>query len=652
MAFKIIAVEPLNKCHEDYYKALKPGEIYYFYHNYSITKKKITEEVDELVPSHLFTVHNKQQVSISAVVGKNGSGKSSIVELLYGAVFNAACVAKVLERDDATQKLKPLPDLHVQIYYQKDDNYYRLRCAGRSVILYCQVGKDGVFPSSGLSIASNKANLTDLFYTIAINFSLHSLNASLPQNKWLAQLFHKNDGYQTPLVINPFRDDGKIDINNENYLTQSRLVSNLLAVRKEGNVIFDELLPGKKATRMLFRPNRAKVEFNKSDFNLPKVFDYHRQQMLDLIALYFPIPQHARQRVGAMRNYIDMACSYLYKKLYNITRLYRPYQDADFAFINLNVLKISRSKQNPEDIKHAFDPKKLEKLLKKMRDNPSHITFKFRQTINFINNIELYHNRIGKWINIVDFAKAIDQVSKRTKEALITLIPPPFFTVDIEFGTKGRLQLLSSGEKQNIFNSTAWVYHLLNLISVREDPSSGYNRYACVNLIFDEIELYYHPEMQRTFIKDFLSTMKRIPVPRNMKINCIFITHSPFILSDIPNHHILFLTENGLPDPAAADRRTFGANIHDLLKNNFFLKEGTIGAFAQQKIKDLISFLEGKPTTESAWDKPSADQFINLIAEPLVRTSLRQLYHNKFGRNRAELQKQMELIQKELNSLP
>lgn len=42
---------------------------------------------------------------------------------------------------------------------------------------------------------------------------------------WLKGIFHKNDGYQTPIVLHPMRDDGKLNVANENALAKhSRLV--------------------------------------------------------------------------------------------------------------------------------------------------------------------------------------------------------------------------------------------------------------------------------------------------------------------------------------------------------------------------------------------------------------------------------------------
>lgn len=39
--------------------------------------------------------------------------------------------------------------------------------------------------------------------------------------------FHKHDGYQTSIVINPYRGDGDILVNSELHLAQSCLMTNV-----------------------------------------------------------------------------------------------------------------------------------------------------------------------------------------------------------------------------------------------------------------------------------------------------------------------------------------------------------------------------------------------------------------------------------------
>lgn len=649
MDFKIIAIKPLPKCNEAIRKVLKVNRLYYLYNNYTIEKDHV-HKLDSAVPHDLYNTKKGLHVNISAIVGKNGSGKSTVVELLYAAVYNAACIAEILEEDTDGNEVFCDEAIHVAVYFKKDLDYYCLNCKGSNISILKQAeGKPKLTLFRNSQQLKDDSKLVELFYTIAINYSHHSLDASIEGNSWLKHLFHKNDGYQTPVVINPFRIDGAIDMSNERGLILSRIVTNLLTIRKDGNILYSELAPGKKVREMRFSLNENKISFEHSPKGLEDAIKKNMDQILRTVFTYFPIlnkPTNYKTHDPNLR----VAYIYICKKLFNITQLYRPYQGEKFQFLEDREPSKSEKKDPKYKPEYFFHIDRLESLLSKIKDQPSHITFKLRQGINFINNIELYRPYIDKIIPIDAIAKQINYISKRDKQELITVIPPSFFTTDIKFGNRGWLHTLSSGEKQIIYNATSWIYHLLNLISVREDEEAKYSTYNCINMVFDEIELYYHPEIQRTFINDFLNTLSRLELPGEMCFNCIFITHSPFILSDIPNQNILFLTEKGMPDAFAKERRTFCANIHELLKNNFFLEKGSIGAFAQNRIDSVIQFLSGKKKETIDWNEEKADRFINLISEPVIRISIRQLYNKKFGSTASEISRQIELLQQELKN--
>jgi hypothetical protein len=65
---------------------------------------------------------------------------------------------------------------------------------------------------------------------------------------WLESIFHKNDGYQTPLVINPKRDEGSIDIEKEKELQKAKLLVNtldILSANNKADALFNEKLISK-----------------------------------------------------------------------------------------------------------------------------------------------------------------------------------------------------------------------------------------------------------------------------------------------------------------------------------------------------------------------------------------------------------------------
>lgn len=125
--------------------------------------------------------------------------------------------------------------------------------------------------------------------------------------------------------------------------------------------------------------------------------------------------------------------------------------------------------------------------------------------------------------------------------------------------------------------------------------------YICI----DEIENSLHPLWQKEFLSFLLSFLDN-ELFKNIKMHLILITHSPFILSDLPKENIIFLNKYKEDDievkngnqkigncknvTKETNIETFGANIHTLLSHGFFMDGGLMGEFAKGKINDILSF--------------------------------------------------------------
>ena len=127
------------------------------------------------------------------------------------------------------------------------------------------------------------------------------------------------------------------------------------------------------------------------------------------------------------------------------------------------------------------------------------------------------------------------------------------------------------------------IYHLRNLDDNQQ--GDGMIAYDHVCIVLEEVELYYHPEYQKGYINYLLEQISRAGISRLKSLNLVFVTHSPFILSDITRNEILCLEDGA---PVDLTFQTFGANIHDLLRHPFFMRRGTIGDFAQKVINEII----------------------------------------------------------------
>ena len=101
------------------------------------------------------------------------------------------------------------------------------------------------------------------FYTLVNNYSIYAYNsfdykeentslayeakirkkkyATDDERSWLNGIFHKNDGYQVPLVLSPYRDKGNININLENELSKERLMALMIMPKQNFRVINNHL---------------------------------------------------------------------------------------------------------------------------------------------------------------------------------------------------------------------------------------------------------------------------------------------------------------------------------------------------------------------------------------------------------------------------
>ena len=140
------------------------------------------------------------------------------------------------------------------------------------------------------------------------------------------------------------------------------------------------------------------------------------------------------------------------------------------------------------------------------------------------------------------------------------------------------------------------------------------------NIILDEAENGLHPLWQKELFNLIIKLLENF---KDLKFLLILTSHSPFIISDIPNENIIFLKDGKQVYP---DINTFGANIHTLLANAFFMNNGLMGNFAKEKIDSIIKILD-KPRLDDEEIK-SCENIISLIGEPILKTKLRQMLNN------------------------
>lgn len=582
MEFKIIALKPLSDCTVRNKRILKVDTIYYLLNNFKVLENSI-EKISSITDN--FHKTGKIDINVSAIVGKNGSGKSSLIELLIRTINNLSIHFKV----ETDIKLIWIEGLHLELYYQAND-YYKVILNERNISVYKQT--DNVFKED------TQFDFSLFFYSVLINYSHYGLNAD-DIGIWINSLFHKNDGYQTPIVINPMRDHGNIEINNENSLTKARFIANLLssqAIKKIDQLkisnnlkpqsIFLELKKNYDPFMFEERIGSGKKEEVKAVYFSAMEVD-HDKILRTINELYdfgysgeWTYDDSKFDKTTYTTEIKNLAYIYIVKKLIRIAITYPPYK----------IYFKKKSRSFSDTVYTDLFPLLVQK-------DDSHVAFKLKQILNFLKykHLEITENRTFEITELSDDINKLIKSKKLKSNAIIELIPPPIFKIGITMVELSEpystvlFEDLSSGEKQLVYSVNSIIYHLINLDSVKK--TKKLNAYKIINIVLEEIELYFHPDMQREFVKLLLDRINELKYKKISAINICLVTHSPFILSDVPASNILFLNDDGSPNVDLMDIETFGSNIHDLLKHSFFLKNGSMGEFAKNKIRSTIDWL-------------------------------------------------------------
>ena len=659
--FSLIALRILPECNEGIQKVLKEGKPYFF-------NNKYIEGEDELVLNQFYSVPENfysEKININAIVGKNGSGKSSVIETLLRLVNN---LSFLLFKKEFESSLHEYPDLdtiynlNAELFYEivevsnegvQSSKLHCLRCNNDRVYInqgngFIHLGefddlyaeKDGECLGE-LELTESLKILREFFFTIVSNYSFHAYNANdyinessgkdinfgNPDDKkdrvWIDKVFHKNDGYLTPLVLNPYRDKGIIDVESEKNLTNFRLAFLFYYFHKQGIEFMDSYT----FNSLSFKYNKEhvtekyKIKNNKtsSKKEIIEVFiDDEKNDIFNFTLRCYDLKILNNDKL------ID-AYKYLVYKTFSISYKYPNYTN----FIDKSQIQFNDYLINEDD------KLEIKKLVDKILDDYSHTTLKIRQTINFIKYIaDDIENSVIEDYNSLEqdyIQRTILEFSSHSKlndiDKLLVSFPPPFYRIDINLFNSQNVPItfnhMSSGERQFLFYLSTLLYHLKNLDTVVDDSKSVH--YNIVNIVLEEVELYFHPEYQRQFIQKLIHYLIQGNFTRIDYFNIVIATHSPFILSDIPKENIMFLEEGEQKD---IDIDTFGANIHDLLRHSFFLRTGLMGDFSKDRINKIINDIEKDGQSEE--EKDRLYKTIQLIGDNFIKEKIENRFLLRF----------------------
>ena len=163
-------------------------------------------------------------------------------------------------------------------------------------------------------------------------------------------------------------------------------------------------------------------------------------------------------------------------------------------------------------------------------------------------------------------------------------------------------------------------------------------------LLVDEIETAMHLEWSRRLIKILINNLSEIleDEGKDRKIQLIFTTHSPYMLSDIKPGNVIMIEKNqetGYSEGKVL-QNTFAKNIQEIMKEN--LIDNIYGDFALAKINSMIERLNGEEEEEENEEELLKE--IHLISEPILRNKLLEIYDKKYNTSEFSIEKQLQKL--------
>lgn len=301
----------------------------------------------------------------------------------------------------------------------------------------------------------------------------------------------------------------------------------------------------------------------------------------------------------------------------------------------LVALKITSNNEN-FSVKNEEELRKL--IQKLLKDIPiSEVKNRLKDAFN---EIDLYKDLLKNAEKRIDVFPYYRVENNAVYKEFMKLIKKSVFELEDSFILK-YINIsginLASGERA-LLNFFSWLYFVpvFNQIIGNKKEKKEESLQENVLLLIDELDLYCHPLWQQKMLTFLINELTE--QYSNKKIQIIFTTHSPIVLSDIPRCNIIFLKkgERRCQIDDGSHEETFGANIYKLYNDAFFLeKKGQIGGFARKKIEKIIEKVCPKKLSEEDVKYPDIseeeanhlEKEIKLIGEPIIRNKLSDMLH-------------------------
>ena len=558
----------------------KSYNIEFEYKENRIKKLIINKNIDK-IPKHFY---GRNIDSINIIIGKNGTGKSSILEMmsLFDRVNGIYKSYVEYPREFLIiYKTNNEKEFVLEGYHENDDNKY----------------------FEFLKLPKDSSTFLINYYTFKMTENYEFIGTNNPNNL-------KDTG-----ILRIKYDEEKINFFEKKYSYEEAEQGNykINTGVDEGNkaTIYKYFINKKNIQSELYQDANIVIEIPELDFYIDKIKNLFKT--IKEIKLFNKLKEEKIKDV-IIKNYSNYLFSY---KIWKIIENNSFQADEILDIIKSEKIKLEEIK-NTEQI--------LEKLLEEIKEyeNVKDLSNKIHEILLLLNDVQVSELNFKRKTNVLKKyeIKGTDSRIKKFLEKYDEIVNYPWTNKRLYLSEFEKIlniteEGMSDGERVRV-NIFSTIHRFLG-----ENGELKNKKY--VTLLFDEVEMFLHPEWSRTFLNDLLLELKDYT---NKQFKIIFASHSPFLLSDICSEGVIYLEKKaGETVVKEEEIKNFGANIIDLFKNTMFLKS-TFGEFATEKIKWVVDKID-KESYTNIKNNPEINYIIEEIGEKLISNKLKSMIESK-----------------------
>lgn len=633
---------------------------------------------------------------VNAIVGNNGSGKSSLLKRIYSILqTNVNLLIEDKEKIFLTifEEVKDGHTSIIIIVSGKIHRYYKKNVCGTNTVEFCIDLLDETIEVNSYEQLSQLDS--DILYNIKyIDFELLVNLKNVYITQVLdSEMYNEHSANETNMSMGAMIKAGfPIDLKN-----QSEVVQYFNKVFQDHLDFLYEYCFNEKTDKIELPfdiNNYVKVRFN---YNLREAFnsllnstEYKKLDENSIIFNHYLVNLKARitEHLGSNQfmPYVDFVEALLSSYLIDIsgikdldnerpifsTIVSNPYGDSDglFEFVRFCIEKylvtsIDDDETEEEENKDIYE--RFESFLYGIdyemcrqlgKDNVVYletvdISERYRVYLSTLE--EKYRLKEYSWPNVNDKYLLIPMEKNTCDDNSLKCSIKDFYD-DYKKISRTSMFLtfdygLSSGESAmlDLFCKFHKIYNTIGLDKIKIEN---------VILLIDEADMLFHPQWQQDYIEETINVINQIFKGIN-GVQTIISTHSPIMLSDVPRQNIIYLKREDKNTrtrivPREKSNETFGANIFRLFQDAFFLDKTGIGSYAEKKMKELLKDIHSLNMDTSEEDKHKINLRINAIGDPYLKRNfeleyfkfLREAQPNKNSENewRDYLTKQLDIL--------